>query len=198
MGGLLVIMSSPSGGGKTTIIQRILKQYPDAFAYSISATTRKMRPGEKDGVDYFFLSEQEFQQDVENSKFLEWEEVHGYYYGTPLSYIEKLVTTGKHVFLDIDVNGALQVKKKYPGKAITIFIAPPSVDELIKRLKNRKTDSDQEINRRLQRIPMEMEKSDQFEFIIINEEIGKSVREVLEIIRRYDPTTKNRTVDSGI
>lgn len=189
----MVIISSPSGGGKTTIIRRILRQFPNKFTYSISATTRKMRPGEKNGMDYFYLSEQEFQKDVENSRFLEWEEVHGYYYGTPLAHIEKLVASGKHVFLDIDVNGALQVKKKYPGKAVTIFIAPPSMDVLIDRLKNRKTDSEEEINRRLQRIPMEMEKSGQFDFTIINTKIEKSVRDVLNIIQRYDSTLNIET-----
>lgn len=192
-----MIMSSPSGGGKTTIIQNILRRFPDKFTYSISATTRKMRPGEIDGTDYFFLSEEEFLKYAKESKFLEWEEVHGYYYGTPLSYIEKLVSTGKHVFLDIDVNGALQVKKKYPGQSVTIFIAPPSIEELVKRLKNRNTDSDQEINRRLQRIPMEMEKSEQFDFKITNVEIDTSVREVLAIIRQYDPALGDGAADSA-
>ncbi len=190
----MVIMSSPSGGGKTTIIRRILRQFPNKFTYSISATTRKMRPGEKNGIDYFFLSEQEFHRDVENSRFLEWEEVHGYYYGTPLAHIEKLVASGKHVFLDIDVNGALQVKKKYPGKVVTIFIAPPSMDVLIERLKNRKTDSEEEINRRLQRIPMEMEKSGQFDFTVFNTEIEKSVRDVLNIMQRHDSTLNIESV----
>jgi len=187
MSGLLVIMSSPSGGGKTTIIQKILAQYPEKFTYSISATTRKMRPGEKDGIDYYFLSAQEFQEAIENSRFLEWEEVHGYLYGTPLAPIEKLAASGKHVFLDIDVNGALQVKKKYPGQAITIFIAPPSTEELVRRLKNRKTESQGEINRRLTRLPMEMEKSALFDFTIVNENADHSAHEVLSILRRYDP-----------
>lgn len=182
MKGLLVIISSPSGGGKTSIIQKILKRNPERYVYSISATTRKPRPGEIDGKDYFFLNEKQFRKDIENNLFLEWENVHGYLYGTPKNYIEKCVDDGKYVLLDLDVNGALEVAQNYPEKTITIFISPPSIEQLIERLRNRKTDSAGEINRRLERIPMEMEKAKQFDHVVINDQLDKTVGQVVQFI----------------
>lgn len=182
MKGLLVIISSPSGGGKSSIIHKILKKYPKQFVYSISATTRKPRPGETKGKDYFFLSEEQFRNDINNNLFLEWENVHGYLYGTPKTYIEKCIDEGKYVLLDIDVNGALRVARNYPERTITIFVSPPSIDELIERLRNRKTDSDGEINKRLERIPMEIEKAKQFNHIVINDQLDRTVEEVVRII----------------
>jgi len=186
MKGLLVIVSSPSGGGKTSIIKKLLEKYPGNYVYSISATTRKPRPGEVDGKDYFFLGEDQFKKDIEQNRFLEWEIVHGYYYGTPKAYIEKCINDGKYVFLDIDVNGALRVAKNYPDRTITIFISPPSIDELVERLKNRKTDSQEEIDRRLVRIPMEMKKSKQFKYVVVNDKLDKTVSEVDNIIKNFD------------
>lgn len=182
MSGLLILISSPSGGGKTSIIQAILNRLPEKFVYSISGTTRKPRAGEANGKDYVFLSEQQFQDEIRNNRFLEWEKVHGYYYGTDSEFIKKCVKQGKFVLLDIDVNGALQVDRNYKGKAVTIFIAPPSIDELIQRLKNRKTDSEKEINKRLERIPMEMEKSRLFDYILVNEKLEKTVSDVIKIV----------------
>lgn len=182
MKGLLVIISSPSGGGKTSIIQKILEKNPERYVYSISATTRKPRPGELDGKDYFFLNEKQFRKDIENNLFLEWENVHGYLYGTPKNYIEKCIDDGKYVLLDLDVNGALQVAQNYPEKTITIFISPPSIEQLIERLRNRKTDSAGEINRRLERIPMEMEKAKQFDHVVINDQLDKTVGQVVQFI----------------
>ena len=184
MAGLLIMISSPSGGGKTSIIQKILETNTNKFIYSISATTRKPRSSEVHEKDYFFLSESQFKDKVEKNQFLEWEEVHGYYYGTDLTFIEQCVADGKFVLLDLDVNGALRVAKNYHGKAVTIFIAPPSVDELIKRLKARKTDSEQEINKRLQRIPLEMEKSREFDYFVVNKKLDETVNIVIEIIEQ--------------
>ena len=174
MSGLLVIISSPSGGGKTSIIHNILARYPKQFVYSVSATTRKPRPNEVHGKDYFFLSTEQFEKDINNDRFLEWEIVHGYYYGTPKKHIYDFITRDKNVLLDIDVKGAFAVTKKFTGNAITIFIVPPSIDELIRRLKNRKTDSNEEIDKRLKRIPMEMENSNKFDYIVINKTIIKT------------------------
>lgn len=185
MKGLLIILSSPSGGGKTTIIREILKQNPDEFVYSISATTRKPRSGEIDGQHYFFLTPAEFMNLRDNGLLLEWEPVHDYYYGTPKLYIEKSIDQGKLVLLDIDVNGALRVAENYRENTITIFIAPPSMDELIQRLKNRKTDSDPEINRRLERIPLEMEKSKLFDYVVVNQDLKNTVVKVMRIIREF-------------
>ena len=188
--GLLVIISSPSGGGKTSIIHKILQKYPEQYVYSISATTRKPRPGEIDGRDYFFLSEEQFRRDIENNLFLEWENVHGYLYGTPKTYIEKCINEGKYVLLDIDVNGALRIADNYPDRAITIFISTPSMDILIERLKNRKTDSVGEINKRLERIPMEMEKAKQFDYVVINDQLDNTVEQVVEIVEKVKTLSK--------
>ncbi len=185
MKGLLVIISSPSGGGKTSIIHKILKKYPEKYVYSISATTRKPRSGEVDGKDYFFLSEEQFRKDIENNLFLEWENVHGYLYGTLKNYIDKCINEGKYVLLDIDVNGALRIVDNYPERTITIFVSPPSMDMLIVRLKNRKTDSAGEIDRRLERIPLEMEKAKQFDHIVINDKLDTTVEHVVRIVENF-------------
>ena len=188
--GLLVIISSPSGGGKTSIIHKILQKYPEQYVYSVSATTRKPRPGEIDGRDYFFLSEEQFRRDIKNNLFLEWENVHGYLYGTPKTYIEKCINEGKYVLLDIDVNGALRIADNYPDRAITIFISTPSMGMLIERLKNRKTDSVGEINKRLERIPMEMEKAKQFDYVVINDQLDNTVEQVVEIVEKVKTFSK--------
>jgi len=182
MAGLLILISSPSGGGKTTIIDKILKTNTDKFIYSVSATTRNPRPGEIQGRDYFFLTENQFFEKVKKNQFLEWEEVHGYYYGTDLNFITKNIKDEKYVLLDLDVNGALRVARNYKGRAITIFIAPPSIDELVDRLKTRKTDSEQEITKRLKRIPLEMERSKQFDHIIVNNILDETVNKIIKII----------------
>jgi guanylate kinase len=184
MAGFLILISSPSGGGKTTIINKVLETDPEKFIYSVSATTREPRPGEIHGKDYFFLTEKQFFENVEEKQFLEWEEVHGYYYGTDLNFIKKTTKEGKYALLDLDVNGALRVAQNYEGSAITIFIAPPSDDELTIRLQKRKTDSVQEINKRLKRIPMEMKKSTQFDYIVVNNKLDQTVNNVLKIIEK--------------
>lgn len=185
MDGLLVVISSPSGGGKTSIIQELKKHATIDFEYSISATTRKPRPGEVNGKDYIFLSDAEFLSNIKDGKFIEWEKVHQFYYGTPKQRIEQWLTEGKIVLLDIDVNGAVKIKMKYPQQAVSIFIQPPSVKHLIKRLKNRKTDSAEEINKRLQRLPLELEKKDQFDYIVINNKLQDTVKQVMKIIINY-------------
>ncbi len=185
MRGLLIILSSPSGGGKTSVIQKLLQRDPDRFVYSVSATTRKPRPGEIDGKDYFFMTPEKFQQGIENGMFLEWESVHGYLYGTPRNYIERCLSEGKYVLFDIDVNGALKVARYLPEQTITIFISPPSIDTLIERLKSRNADTAEEINTRLERIPMEMEKARFFDYVVVNDELDKTVAQVLEIIDNF-------------
>lgn len=186
MKGLLVIISSPSGGGKTSIIQKILEKYPEQYVYSISATTRKPRPGEIDGRDYFFLTEKQFRQDIDNNSFLEYENVHGYLYGTPENYIEKCINEGKYVLLDIDVNGAFQIARNYGDRTLTIFIAPPSIKKLIERLRNRETDSEYEINKRLERIPMEMEQAKQFDYVVINDKLDATVEQVVRLVEDFN------------
>ena len=185
MRGLLVIISSPSGGGKTSVIQELMKHPEIDFEYSISATTRKPRPGEINAKDYIFLSEEEFFLKKNKGEFIEWEKVHQYYYGTPKKRIEQWLDERKIVLLDLDVNGGLRIKQKYPENVIAIFIEPPSMIELIERLKNRKTESIEEINKRLQRIPLELKKKNQFDYVIVNENLKKTVEQVIKIIDKY-------------
>lgn len=182
--GLLVIVSSPSGGGKTTILNRLLNVNEFDFQYSISTTTRRPRTGEISGKDYFFISEQEFLAEIDKNEFLEWEHVHQYYYGTPKKSIERCLKEGKIILLDIDVKGGLKIKEKYPNQTISIFFEPPSMEDLVKRLKGRKTETQDEINKRLTRVPFEMQKKKFFDYIIVNDKIDGTVDKVIKIIKK--------------
>lgn len=175
-----IVLSAPSGGGKTTIARALIKKHREMVS-SVSATTRGRRPNENHGVDYFFLSKDEFEKNIENDNFLEYEEVHGNMYGTMFSAINDLIADGKVVVFDIDVNGALRIKKKYP-KAILIFIKAPSIDELRKRLLNRKSESHESIQERLNRLPYEYEQGQKFDYIVINENLQKTISEIENII----------------
>jgi guanylate kinase len=176
----MIVISAPSGAGKTTICNRLVKQNKN-FILSISATTRPPRTTEKHGVDYFFITEDEFWKKVRNQEFLEYESVHGYYYGTLKSQVSSLLEKGFYVIFDIDVNGALTIKKKYP-KSILVFLKPPSMEELRKRLIKRKSDSKDEIEKRLRRLPQEYEKAEYFDYIVINDELSKTVEKIEKII----------------
>ncbi len=182
--GLLVVISSPSGGGKTTVVKRILDSGDDRFVYSVSATTRPPRPGEKDGRDYFFLSDEEFRRRIQDGAFAEWAEVHGHLYGTLKDQIDRNLEAGKIILLDIDVKGGLSLKQAFPEDSLLIFLAPPSLEVLEQRLRQRGTDSEEEINRRLQRVKMELDAAKQYDAVIVNEDLDATVRGVLEAIER--------------
>ncbi len=182
--GLLVILSSPSGGGKSTVLNELKKDGEIPFEYSISATTRKPRPGEQDGVHYYFLNENQFQEKIRNNEFFEWERVHDYYYGTPKAPIKNWLDQDKIVLLDIDVNGGLRIKQQVPDRSVAIFITAPNEKELIRRLKNRKTESDVEIHRRLERLPMEMEKKEMYDHVLINDDLKTCVNKIKKIIKQ--------------
>ena len=184
--GLLVVISAPSGGGKTTVIRKVLASGNDHFRYSISATTRPLRAGEVDGQDYHFLSLEEFKDKKEQGEYVEWAEVHGNYYATPRKPIEKWLNKGKTVFLDLDVNGGLEVKKYFNDSALLIFIKPPSVESLVQRLRGRKTETQHEIDKRLKRVPEEMHKSQRYDYQILNEDLDNTKTEILEIIRNHN------------
>ena len=184
--GLLVVISAPSGGGKTTVIRRVLASGNGNFKYSISATTRRIRAGEVDGQDYHFLSLEGFKDKKEQGGFVEWAEVHGNYYATPRKPIEKWLNEGKTVFLDLDVNGGLEVKKDFNDSALLIFIKPPSVESLVQRLRGRKTETQHEIDKRLKRVPEEMHKSQRYDYQILNEDLDNTKTEILEIIRNHN------------
>ena len=172
--------SAPSGTGKTTIIKRLLEKYEN-LAVSVSATTRARRKGEVDGVDYYFLDKEQFEQYIRDDKFLEYETVHSDYYGTLKHTVQQLLDAGKTVLFDIDVNGALSIKKIHP-QTVLIFIKPPSIEILIDRLRKRKSETEETLKKRLQRIDYEYGKAELFDYIVINDELEKTIGEVEAII----------------
>ncbi len=171
-----IVFSAPSGGGKTTIVKILNEKYPQTVI-SVSATTRPKRPNEVDSVDYYFLTVEKFEQKIKEGKFLEYEQVHGHYYGTLKQVVDEHVKHNKVVLFDIDVNGALSIKKHY-SNAILIFIKPPNEQVLIERLKKRHTETEERIRKRLQRLPYEYEQAKKFDYIIVNDDLQTTLKEV--------------------
>jgi guanylate kinase len=182
--GNLYVVSAPSGGGKTTIISRILRIFPDIL-FSISATTRNPRPAETDGIDYIFLSVDKFKEMINNEEFIEYEEVYGDYYGTPKAPIIEALNAGKSVIFDIDVKGGLNMKKLFPQAAL-IFIAPPSMDILRQRLIARGAISPEKLEKRMQRASSEMDAADKFDYVVVNDELEEAVEKTRAIIAGAD------------
>ncbi len=182
--GKIFVISAPSGAGKTTLCKKILSEFPDKFHYSVSATTRKKREGEVDGVDYRFVSIDEFKRMIDNDEFAEWAEVHGNYYGTPRSEIEDNISKGINVLLDIDVQGGMNIKKEYP-EAVTIFIEPPSMKELERRLKVRGADDERTIKRRLENAKREMEYRSRYDHRVVNDNLDRAYSEIVGILSKY-------------
>lgn len=176
----LFVVSAPSGAGKTTLCTRMLEMFP-ALSYSISHTTRAPRGDEKDGVDYFFISPDAFKERIEQDAWAEWAEVHGNYYGTSRDFIAKQLDMGNPLLLDIDVQGARQIRRIYP-EAISIFIKAPSLGALEARLKNRGTDTDAVIAHRLENALREMEDMPLFDHVIVNDDVDTAAREMAAII----------------
>ncbi|PLV60075.1 guanylate kinase [Thermotoga sp. KOL6] len=180
MEGQLFVICGPSGAGKTSIIKEVLKSV-DNVVFSVSCTTRPKRPHEEDGKDYFFITEEEFLNRVEKGEFLEWARVHGYLYGTLRSFVEKHLEEGKDVILDIDVQGALSVKKSYP-KAVFIYVAPPSYSDLKERILKRGTEKEADILVRLENAKWELMFMDEFDYLVINKVLSDAVRRVVSIL----------------
>lgn len=176
----LVVISGSSGVGKGTVIKELLKTCQN-INLSISCTTRKPRDGEVDGVNYFFVEKDDFKQSVQNQEFLEWAEFSGNCYGTKKSYIEKCLSNNKNVLLEIDTQGALQIKKKMPT-AVLIFIAPPSYEELEARLRGRHTESEDAIKKRLEFVKLELENSKKYDYIVVNDTVENAVNKIIKII----------------
>lgn len=180
--GKLFVFSAPSGSGKTTIIKNVLEKFPELI-FSISFTTRKKRLSEIDGKDYFFISEKEFKNKIENDEFLEWGKFFGYYYGTLKSFIFENLNKGISIVLEVDVKGALNIKDVYHD-SILIFISPPSINELKIRLHNRKTESDKDFKKRIERAEMELKFRSKFDYDIINKDLENAKEEVNKIISK--------------
>lgn len=180
--GVIIAVSAPSGTGKTTIVKKILNEFPE-LVFSVSATTRKKRDYEIEGVDYFFITEDEFKSKIEKHEFIEWEKFYDYYYGTFKSYIEENIKQGKSVIVEIDVKGALALKKIYPD-SVLIFIYPPSIDELVRRLTNRQTENETDLKKRIERAKMELSLKDNFDYFIINDDLEKAITETESLIKK--------------
>ncbi|GAB6142800.1 guanylate kinase [Desulfocicer niacini] len=178
----LFVVSAPSGAGKTTLCTRMLEMFPK-LSYSISHTTRAPRGNERDGVDYFFITPHVFKERIEQDAWAEWAQVHGNYYGTSRAFIARQLEQGNPLLLDIDVQGARQIRKAYPG-AISIFIKAPSVDVLEARLRNRGTDTDAVIAHRLENALVEMADIPLFDHVIVNDDVDTAAREMADIICR--------------
>ena len=182
--GKLFVISSPSGGGKNTVIDALLKRDTD-LRYAVSATTRPPRKGEKDGVDYFFWDEERFRRKVEEGAFVEWAEVYGYYYGTLREQVDRHLKEGKHVLLDLDVQGGLRLKQLMP-EAVLIFLLPPSMEVLEERLRRRGTEDAEVLAKRLRIAREEMEVADAYDFQIINDRLEEAVDGLQAIIQKRE------------
>ena len=180
--GLLIVLSGPSGVGKGTVRAAIFSKGEQKFVYSISATTRLPRTGETDGVDYFFKTREEFEQMIQNKQLLEYAEYVGNYYGTPLEYVENTLATGKDVFLEIDVQGAIQVRELMP-EGVFIFLTPPDLNELESRIVNRGTDSDEVIAKRMKTAREELELMKYYDYSVVNDTVDNAVQKIEEIIQ---------------
>ncbi len=178
----LLILASPSGGGKSTFARHLLSHYPE-FRLSISATTRNQRPGEQDGKDYYFMSKSEFVKAIDDNKFIEYEMIFDNYYGTLKTEVSNSIRNGEKLLFDVDVKGALSIKKLFSENALLIFIAPPSLEILEQRLRRRKTETEEQIRTRLSRAAMEMSHKDEFDFIIINNELQEALNEAETIVK---------------
>jgi len=181
--GSLFIISAPSGAGKTTLTKAVLDRFVDIL-YSVSHTTRELRSGEQDGVDYYFIAKNNFKKSINNGKWAEWAEVHGNYYGTSAEFIDKNLAAGRDTLLDIDVQGTIQLLKRYPD-SITIFIMPPSFEILKERLESRGTDSKAAIEKRLENAQKEMARKDLYRHVIVNDQLPDAVAELISIIEKY-------------
>lgn len=185
-GGKLIIFAAPSGSGKTTIVEHLLKQEELNLAFSVSVTSRPRRTAEKHGVNYYFISTNEFKSHIKNDDFLEWEEVYrDNFYGTLKSEVERLWAEGKNVIFDIDVAGGLRIKKKYPNKTLAVFVKPPSIDELKIRLKKRSTESEDKINMRIAKASVELATAPQFDKVIKNYDLPTALKEAHELVANF-------------
>ena len=184
--GKIIIVSAPSGTGKSSIISKIIDNPELALGFSVSATSRSPRGEERAGREYYFLTPDEFSRRIEAGEFVEWEEVYkGTCYGTLLSEVERVTGEGRNLIMDIDVKGALNVKKRFGDEAVSIFIMPPSLEELERRLRGRQTDSEEAISRRLGKAGYEMTFASEFDERVVNDNLSRAASEVEEIIRNF-------------
>ncbi|KUO52449.1 MAG: guanylate kinase [Desulfitibacter sp. BRH_c19] len=191
--GLLIVISGPSGAGKGTLCNLIKKEFPSIY-YSTSATTRSPRQGERHGVDYLFMPKEEFLNLKENNGLLEWAEVYGNFYGTPRSLVEENIAAGKDVILEIDIQGALHIKKQYP-EGVFIFIVPPSIGELKRRIESRGQNSPEDISRRLKSVHTELAYVSEYDYVIVNDKIETAIAKLKSIINAEKCRPQRRKIN---
>ncbi len=185
MNGKLIIFSAPSGAGKTSIVRALLAKMPE-LEFSISACSRPMRPGEADGVDYYFLTPDAFREKIQQGLFLEWEEVYpGSFYGTLTTEVERIWSKGKHVIFDVDVAGGINIKNRYKDKALSIFVMPPSIGELKKRLLGRKTETAESLEKRINKAEQEIAFAGQFDHVVVNDILEDAILEAEKLLRNF-------------
>lgn len=180
--GLLIVLSGPSGVGKGTVREELFKDETLNLAYSISMTTRKPRPNEREGKDYFFVEEDDFKDKIQKGELLEYAQFVGNYYGTPKFYVEQLLDEGKNVVLEIEVQGALQVMEKCP-QALTIFLVPPSFEELERRIRGRRTETEDVVKQRLDKARKELATKYEYKYVVENDDVIKAKNRIAEIIK---------------
>lgn len=190
--GLLVVLSGPSGVGKGTVRKALFDRIDHNLVYSVSKTTRSPRKGEVDGKDYIFVSQESFKEDIKNNKFLEYAEFVGNYYGTPIDEIQKQIALANEVVLEIEIEGAMQVRKKMP-EAVFIFIAPPSIDALYKRLRGRGTETEEVIQKRVEKSINQIKLAYLYDYIVINDTVDNAADRIMNIIRAEHAKTE-RTI----
>ncbi len=185
-GGKLIVFSAPSASGKTTIVNELIKRPELNLAFSVSATSRPKREYEIHGQHYYFISPEEFRKKIEEDAFVEWEEVYpDHFYGTLKSEVERLLSEGKNVIFDIDVKGGMNVKRMFPDKTLSIFVAVPSLEELEKRLRHRNTEPEEKIQMRLQKAREETAFSPYFDRILMNDQLDKSIEKAYELVKSF-------------
>jgi guanylate kinase len=182
----IIILTAPSGGGKTSIMRHLMARFPNQLAFSISAATRKPRGAEKDGIDYYFITAETFKQKIEEQAFVEWEMVYeGKYYGTLKSELHRIWAEGKVPILDIDVKGAIHIQEQFPGQVLSLFIQPPSVEELRRRLEARGTETPESLEARISKASYELSFSHEFSRIIVNDKLEKACEEAEEVVGQF-------------
>jgi guanylate kinase len=182
----IIVITAPSGAGKTSITKYLLEKIPDKLAFSISAATRKARGNEKNGVDYYFISEEEFTNKIQHNEFVEWEMVYeGKYYGTLKSELARIWSEEKIPVLDIDVKGAIHVQQQYPETTLSLFIEPPGVDELKRRLQSRGTESEESLNARVNKASYEISFKNSFDHIIVNDNLERAQKQAEDIVKAF-------------
>jgi len=193
--GKLVIFSAPSGAGKTTIVRQLLTEI-SKLEFSVSVASRPKRPNEIDGKDYYFIPVDEFKQKIKDNEFLEWEEVYeNQFYGTLISEVERLRKEGKHVVFDVDVKGGMNIKRLYGNDALSVFVQPPSIEELERRLRARNTDSEESIRKRVKKAGYELQYAKHFDVVIVNDNLEEAQQKTLEVVTQFlgkEPATLKR------